>query len=138
MKIQIISRADSSLLFEHDAENNTVRATLECAVKTQADLSCADLSCANLSGANLSGADLSGANLSGEILDKAPISLINLEWNVLITRQYLRIGCKRYTHEEWMSFNDSEITAMEKRALEFWRKWKSSLMALCDTHREST
>ena len=113
-------------------------ANLRGANLTGADLTGADLTLADLSGANLFGANLTGANLSGEILEKAPLSLTNLEWSVLITRQYLRIGCKRYTHDEWKSFNERTISAMDKRALEFWRKWKPSLMALCDTHREST
>ncbi len=110
----------------------------DAAEKNKANLTGADLTLADLSGANLFGANLTGANLSGEILEKAPLSLTNLEWSVLITRQYLRIGCKRYTHDEWKSFNERTISAMDKRALELWRKWKPSLMALCDTHREST
>ena len=113
-------------------------ANLRGANLTGANLTGADLTLADLSGANLFGANLTGANLSGEILEKAPLSLTNLEWSVLITRQYLRIGCKRYTHDEWKSFNERTISAMDKRALELWRKWKPSLMALCDTHREST
>ena len=74
MKIQIKSRFSASVLFEHDCENNSMRLTLELALKawadlSGADLSGADLSWADLSGANLSGADLSGASLFGAKLD---------------------------------------------------------------------
>ena len=71
-------------LFEYEAEDNTLKRTLEAAVKSRADLSRADLSDANLSGANLSDAnlsdaylfraDLSDANLSGANLSRANLS----------------------------------------------------------------
>jgi len=65
MNIQIKSRFTAAVLFEHDAENNSTRLTLELAIKSGANLSGANLSGADLSGANLSSANLSGANLSG-------------------------------------------------------------------------
>jgi hypothetical protein len=48
MLIEIRSRFDGKVLFEHDCDNNTIRLAVEAAVKI---------------GACLSGADLSGANL---------------------------------------------------------------------------
>jgi len=74
MNIQIKSRFTSAVLFEHDTENNSIRFTLELAIKSGADLSGAYLSGADLSGANLSGANLSGANLSGANLSGANLS----------------------------------------------------------------
>ena len=76
MNIQIKSRFTAAVLFEHDCENNSIRLTLELAIKSRADLSGADLSGADLRGAylrgaNLSGADLSDANLSGANLSGA-------------------------------------------------------------------
>jgi uncharacterized protein YjbI with pentapeptide repeats len=67
MNIQIKTRV-GKLLFE--AEAPSIKAALELAVKSDADLSGADLSGADLRdadlrGANLRGADLSGANLRG-------------------------------------------------------------------------
>ena len=88
MNIQIKSRFSAEVLFEHDCENNSIRLTLDLAIKSCAnlscanlscaDLSCANLSCADLSCANLSGADLSGANLSGADLSCANLSCANL------------------------------------------------------------
>lgn len=98
-KIQIKSLS-GSVIFEHEAENNTVKLTVEEAVKNNvilananlaganlyraeligtvlvgADLTGANLSCANLTGANLSGSNLSHANLSGSNL-----SWVSLSW----------------------------------------------------------
>ena len=191
MKIQITALFSGSVLFEHEAERNTVALTLVAAVKARAslvgaslvganltdarldgakliganlvganlygaslvganldgaslvgaNLDCASLVAANLTdalldGASLVGANLDGANLDGEILNKAPISLLNLHWPVLITSQYMRIGCQRHTHKEWGAFTDREIKSMAPGAISFWRKWKAPLLALCDINHE--
>ena len=181
MKIQIISRLSGAVLFEHEAERNTVALTLVAAVKARVNLTDARLDGANLYGArllgakldganlvganlygasllganltdarldganlygaklvgaNLVGASLVGANLDGEILNKAPISLLNLHWPVLITSQYMRIGCQRHTHKEWGAFTNREIKSMAPGAISFWRKWKAPLLALCDINHE--
>ena len=152
MKIQITALFSGSVLFEHEAENNTVYLTLVAAVKARANLANASLAGANLAnaylanaylgganlgGANLVNANLGGANLDGEVLNKAPISLINLQWSILITGQYMRIGCQRHTHEEWRDFTDVEIGNMEIGALAFWRKWKAPLLAICHANHEA-
>ena len=165
MKIEIKHRLDSRVLFTLYKDDNDLKKTVEAAIAAGADLSGADLSRANLSVARLSGANLSGANLSGarlsgadlsranlsgadlsranlsgarlsgEILTKAPVFISNLYWDVLITGQFMRIGCQRHTHEEWSRFSDDEIRSMEKRALEFWSVWKTPLMTMCDAQR---
>jgi len=106
--------------------------TLVAAVKAGANLARA-----NLGGANLGGAYLAGANLDGEVLNKAPISLINLQWSILITGQYMRIGCQRHTHEEWRDFTDAKIRNMAIGALAFWREWKAPLLAICHANHEA-
>jgi len=67
-----------TLLFEYEAGDNTLKRTLEAAVKSRADLSGADLSGADLSRANLFGANLSGADLSGADLSRANLSRADL------------------------------------------------------------
>lgn len=74
MKIELKKWLTGEVIFSHEAENNTIRLTLEVGIKTQANLSRADLSGADLSGANLSGANLSLANLSGANLSRANLS----------------------------------------------------------------
>ena len=124
MKLSILSRFNASLLFEYESEENSLKITLQAAVKSGA----------NLDGANLRGANLRGANLDGEKLTKAPLQLNNLKWFVLISDKYLRIGCQRFTIEEWKNFDDETIVKMDFAALKFWRKWKASIIALCDAH----
>lgn len=94
-----------------------------------------DLYGVDFSGANLIGADLQGAKLSGEVLKKPPISILNLRWDVLITTEYLTIGCHRHTHEVWEAFTDDEIAKMESRASEFWKVNKEWLLGACKAHR---
>ena len=62
MKIEI-KCIYGSILFEYDCENNSIRKTLEQAIKSSANLSSANLSFADLSSANLRSANLSSANL---------------------------------------------------------------------------
>ena len=88
MKIEIKSRYTDKALFSHEQKNNSIRITLQLAIKVKADLSGADLfradlsgadlSRANLSGADLFRADLFGANLSGADLSGADLSGANL------------------------------------------------------------
>ena len=72
------------LLFEFEKENNTIKDTVEEAVKNGANLYRASLDGASLNGAsldraNLDGASLSGANLSGASLDGANLDRANLD-----------------------------------------------------------
>ena len=139
MKLSILSRFNASILFEYEAEKNSLKITLQVAVKTGAKLYGADLRGAklygaDLRGANLYGADLCGADLDGEKLVKTPLQLNNLKWFVLISDKYLRIGCQRFTIEEWRNFDDAAIVKMDFAALKFWRKWKAPIIALCDAH----
>jgi uncharacterized protein YjbI with pentapeptide repeats len=132
---QIKSRYDNSVLFECKAES--IKECLVKAVSNGADLSDANLSDAYLRGADLSGANLRDANLRGEILTKAPISILNLTWDILITENYMRIGCQRHTHAEWEAFSDNKIKNMERRAGEFWKANRDWLLGACKSHRLS-
>ena len=72
MKFEIKHRFNGKILFSMETE--TMKLTLEAAVKSGANLCGAYLSGAYLSGANLSGADLGGADLSGTNLSGANLS----------------------------------------------------------------
>ena len=64
MKTKIeIKSIFGNILFEFEKENNTIKETIEEAVKSGANLRGANLRDANLCGANLHGADLCGAYL---------------------------------------------------------------------------
>ena len=91
IKIQIKS-IFGKVLFEYEKENNTIKETVEKAIKenadlSYADLSSADLSSANLRSANLRSADLRSADLSSANLSSADLSSANLD------KRYISISC---------------------------------------------
>jgi uncharacterized protein YjbI with pentapeptide repeats len=96
-----------------------------------------DFTHAHLEGANLRGANLVWANISdtisyfGETVSTSPTQLLGLRWDVLIWGSFLKIGCESHTIKEWDSFADEKIAAMDESALKFWRRYKTSIMALC-------
>jgi len=103
----------------------------------EANLRGADLCWANLDGADLRGADLRGANLDGEKITKNPLSVSGIRYWCLISDAYMRLGCKRFTHDEWANFTDETIRDMDSGALDFWRQWKAPLLAMCAAHRST-
>ena len=151
MNIQIKSRLTATVLFEHDCEGNSVRLTLELAIKSGADLSDAslsgaDLSGANLSGANLSRADLSGADLSGanlknkeKLVGKRPIFQIGpigsrcAYFVAYITDKGLRFdaGCQRQITREVFEDRLAELHGENDHAKEY-----RAALALIDAHAE--
>ncbi len=62
-KIEIKTREGGTLLFAFETEDNTIKKTLEEAVRRWANLQWANLLGAYLQGADLQGADLQGADL---------------------------------------------------------------------------
>jgi hypothetical protein len=67
MKIEIKSIL-GNVLFEYECKNNTIKKTVEKAVKERVNLSYSDLSGLNLRGSNLSGLNLRNSYLSGSDL----------------------------------------------------------------------
>ena len=140
MKIEIKSRFTANVLFSFECESNSIKLTLQAALKDKANLRGADLYGANLRGAdlrdaNLRGADLYGANLRGEKLTKTPLFLYNLMWDVTVTAESIKIGCQHHKIEAWRNFNDDQISEMHCDALSFWNKHKTAIMALADVHK---
>jgi hypothetical protein len=50
----------------------------------------------------------------------------------------MRLGCKRFTHDEWANFTDFEISEMDSYALAFWKQWKAPLLSMCAAHKPKT
>jgi len=113
---------------------NLSGANLSDANLRDANLRGAYLGGANLGGANLSGANLSDAEIEGEKITVAPIQISGLQWAVLITDGYMRIGCQRHTHADWEGFDAAQIAEMAGNAPEFWAAWKGPLLAMCAAH----
>ena len=78
VKIEIKNRITGKVLFELEREDNSVKKTLEEAVKNNAYLGGADLDGADLRGADLRGADLGGAYLGGADLGGADLRVAYL------------------------------------------------------------
>ena len=89
MRIEIKNRYTNEVIFTHECEDNTIKKTVEEALKNNADLSDADLWNANLSNADLSNADLRNANLSNADLSNADLSNADL-WNADLSNANLR------------------------------------------------
>ena len=149
MKIQIKSKYSGKVLFEHNCKDNTLTLTVIQACRRGADLRCADLSGAYLRGADLSGADLRGADLRDVYLrcadlsgakyadfeiNKTPILISNLKYEIIIFDNHLKIGCELHTHSQWSKFTQKKIIEMGgKDALKWWKQWKEPILQMCKT-----
>lgn len=141
MNIQIKSQINDIVLFEHNCENNSMRLTMELALKSRADLSGANLSRANLSGASLFGANLSGADLvNGEklvgarpIFQIGPIGSRCAYFTAYITDKGLRFdaGCQRQITREVFEQRLGDEHGDNEHAKEY-----RAALALIDAHAE--
>lgn len=125
MNIQIKSWANDTVLFEHNCENNSMRLTMELALKYRA----------NLSGASLSGASLSGAKLVGArpIFQIGPIGSRCSYFTAYITDKGLRFdaGCQRQITRETFEERLSAHHCENEHAKEY-----RAALALIDAHAE--
>jgi len=80
---QIKKRLTNKVIFELDKENNTIRDTVEEAVRRGISLSRADFSCATLKGADLHGAKLYNASFANANLEGANIEDAQLDNTIL-------------------------------------------------------
>jgi uncharacterized protein YjbI with pentapeptide repeats len=78
MKIEIRSRLTCDVLFSFECENNTIKLTIQAAIRAGANLRDADLRDADLYSADLYSADLRGANLRYADLRDADLHGANL------------------------------------------------------------
>ena len=129
MKIKIqIKSVSGKVLFELEKENNTIKETLEQAVKENANLEYANLEYANLGYANLEYANLGYANLEYASLNNANLTSASLnnanlnfannketailpifcKWSYGIKGDLIKIGCVEKTIEQWDLWFDSE------------------------------
>ena len=138
IKIEIKNKLTREIIFEYSKENNTLKDTVEQAVKEKKSLNGANLNGANLygaslNGANLNGANLYGANLNGANLNGASLNGANLDganlngaslyganlnravkipihckWTHGITDNKIHIGCEKRSIEEWEMFFNSD------------------------------
>ena len=129
MKTRIeIKSIRGSVLFSYESEDNSIKKTLEEAVKVDAYLSRAYLSGANLSDANLSGADLSGANLSRAYLSGANLSRAYLS-GANLSRAYLSgADLSGASHNEGTAFFESQCPS--EGSFVAWKKASGKIVKL--------
>ena len=110
-------------------EANLSGAFLRGADLRRAFLRGANLKKADLREANLSGADLSGVRLEDIKGDGKYIKSLQIgKYPISYTASVLQIGCKNHLISEWVEFDDKKISRMDSGALEWWKKWKSTIM----------
>ena len=120
-KIEIKHKFTNEVLFSHECENNTIKITLELAVKSSSNLSYSDLRGSDLSNSdlrrsNLRGSDLSGSNLSNSNLSNSEKVPIFCKWSHGITNgNLIHVGCKKRTIEEWDKFFSSDEKLITER-----------------------
>ncbi len=78
MKIEIKNRWTLAVIFTHECEGNTIKKTVEEAIKSGSDLRCSDLRCSDLSDSDLRCSDLRGSNLRGSNLRGSDLRGSNL------------------------------------------------------------
>ena len=110
-------------------------ANLRYANLHSADLRYADLRYADLRSADLRYADLSSADLFGEKINKIPLMIYNLKYDLLFTEKHIKIGCEVHKVEAWKEFNDKRILEMDgKSALLWWKENKEFVMSCYKKH----
>ena len=132
-KYEIKNRFTGEVLFSCDIPEGMESGVVARHALEEAISQGANLRGANLEGANLEDANLRGANLLGA--KNAPIIINGLRWTVYISGTgMMKIGCQNHSVEAWKNFTDEGIKRMDSDALEFWSKYKTVLLATCDTH----
>ena len=156
MKIKIeINSVFGKVLFALEKENNTIKDTLEQAIKEDANLRNANLRNANLGNANLEDANLEDANLYKANLRNANLYNANLynanlrganledaknketailpifcKWSYGIKGDLIIIGCKEKTIEQWDLWFDSEEEYSTRRDTEDFKQIQAVYNAL--------
>ena len=141
MKIEIKCRFSGSVLFSHEAEDNSMKLTLEAAVSARANLDGANLVRANLYGANLDGANLDGAKIKDDctlvgqrpIFQIGPIGSRCAYFASYITDKGLRFdaGCQRQITREVFEGRLQDSHGDNLHAKEY-----KAALALIDIHAE--
>ena len=107
MKIEIKNRHTGEVIYSHECEGNTIKKTVEKAVKENANLWNAYLWNANLRNANL-------ANAKNK--DKAVNVPMYCKWSHGVTNgNLIHIGCEKRTIEDWDKFFSSNEEIETKR-----------------------
>jgi len=118
-KIEIKHKFTNEVLFSHECENNTIKITLELAVKSSSNLSYSDLR-----GSDLRGSDLSGSNLSNSNLSNSNLSYSDLRGSDL-SNSDLRRSNLRGSDLSGSNLSNSNLSNSEK--VPIFCKWSHGI-----------
>ena len=131
MKIKIeINSVFGKVLFALEKENNTIKDTIEEAVRNNANLKNANLENANLYNANLINANLEYANLINAKNKETAILPIFCKWSYGIKGDLIKIGCVEKTIEQWDLWFDSNDEYSTSRGTEEFKQIQAVYNAL--------
>jgi len=60
------------------------------------------------------------------------LAINGLEWPVATSGTHIQIGCQQHSTEEWRNFTDEQISEMDNDALEFWKQFKPTILAMAE------
>jgi len=60
------------------------------------------------------------------------IAINGLIWSVATDGKNIQIGCQQHAVEDWQAFDDARIGMMDSRALEFWKQFKATVLAMAE------
>ena len=109
-------------------ESNFTGATM-----VDANLTLANCEDTNFSDAILKGATFTNAGLYDAIGNGREMIRIDTEqYNIVITKDIVQIGCKGYTLEEWLSFSNKKIKSFDNTndSLAWWKEWRPKIEGL--------
>ena len=129
-----IKNISGAVLYSHECKGNTIKITLEKAVKEGVNLSYTDLSGSDLSGSDLFGCVLSNCNLSGSDLSFSDLSYADLSFSDLF-------GCNlSYSNLQFAMIRDSNMEGINLRDCNLNRtmtdKWYVSVACIGSEKRK--
>ena len=75
------------------------------------------------------------ASVSGSArVEKTPINIIGLIWDVTITDVHIAIGCQCHPIKGWAKWTPKQVAHMHPDAEKFWKAHKTTIMALAKGH----
>ena len=97
-----------------------------------------------MQGTSLRGGNFSFADMFNVQLDRTKVNFIvgdnhfikslHLGYKIAYTNKELAIGCQQHLIKDWWGFTDIEIYKMDKKALDWWCKWRNVLRDIIEEY----
>ncbi len=84
-----------------------------------------------IEGGTIEGGTIRGGTIWDEaIVTHSPLVLSGLKWEITISDEHMKIGCKQHRYEAWLAFDGETIAAMDPDATRFWAMVRPLIEAL--------